>query len=368
VWHELAHTFTLGMTDNRVPRWLSEGLSVYEEHHAKAGWGFNVTPEFLAAFKAGKLVPVSRMNDGFMHPAYPEQVQFSYYQASLVCELIDRDYGPTALMKMLQAYKEGATTEQVFQKVLNTDLKSFDKKFDDYLRTRFAGALASLTTEPPAITASMSAEELEQAAAKSPNDFGVQLLTGAGLLAHDEPDKAIVHLDKAREIFPEYGGDDSPYALLAMAYEKKGDARKQADVLTKWTALTETNSKALAKLADLQESLGNPAGAADALDRAIFVNPFDMAMHQRLAGLARAAGDKAKAVRERAAIVALGPVDRADALYQLALAQHEAGDDVHARTSVLRALEEAPNYEKAQTLLLTLYDARVRPPGGGNEP
>ena len=41
-------------------------------------------------------------------------------------------------------------------------------------------------------------------------------------------------------------------------------------------------------------------------------------------------------MRERAAIVALGPVDKADALYQLAMAQHEAGDDVHARKSVLR--------------------------------
>ena len=51
-------------------------------------------------------------------------------------------------------------------------------------------------------------------------------------------------------------------------------------------------------------------------------------------------------------------------LYQLALAQHEAGDDVHARTSVLRALEEAPNYERAQTLLLLLYEARIRPTGG----
>ena len=111
VWHELAHTFTLGTTDNRVPRWLSEGLSVYEEHHAKPGWGFNVTPDFLAAFKAGKLVPVSRMNDGFMHPAFPEQVQLSYYQASLVCELIARDFGEPALLKMLQAYKEGATTD-----------------------------------------------------------------------------------------------------------------------------------------------------------------------------------------------------------------------------------------------------------------
>ena len=107
-WHELAHTFTLGTTDNRIPRWFSEGLSVYEEHHAfKPGWGFGVTPAFLAALKAGKLVPVSRMNDGFMHPAYPEQVGYSYYQASLVCELIARDYGEPALLKMLQGYKDG---------------------------------------------------------------------------------------------------------------------------------------------------------------------------------------------------------------------------------------------------------------------
>ena len=73
-------------------------------------------------FKEGKLVPVSRMNDGFMHPAYPGQVQFSYYQASLVCELIARDYGgDAAILKMLQAYKEGATTDQVFLKVLGVE-------------------------------------------------------------------------------------------------------------------------------------------------------------------------------------------------------------------------------------------------------
>jgi cellulose synthase operon protein C len=183
-------------------------------------------------------------------------------------------------------------------------------------------------------------------------------------MGHNEVDKAIPLLEHARDMFPEYGGDDSPYAVLATAYEKKGDKRKQADVLIKWTSLTETNFKALMTLADLLQSLGDAAGAADALDRAMFVNPFDMAMHQRLAELSRTAGDKAKVVRERAAIVALGPVDKADALYQLALAQHEAGDDVHARTSVLRALEEAPNYEKAQTLLLSLYEARIRPTGG----
>jgi cellulose synthase operon protein C len=368
VWHELAHTFTLGSTDNRIPRWLSEGLSVYEEHHGRAGWGFNVTPDFLAAFKADSLVPVSRMNDGFMHPAYPQQVQFSYYQASLVCELIAHDYGEGAFLKMLQAYKDGATTEQVFQRVLNTDMKSFDKKFDGYMRTRFASILPSITKQPPAITRDMSVSDLEQAIRNSPNDFGVQLLGGAGLLAHDETDKAIPVLERARTIFPDYGGDDSPYALLSVAYERKGDAVKQADVLTKWTSLTETNAKALVRLADVQEKLGNAKAAADALDRLMFVNPFDMATHQRLAALSKSAGDLPRVVREREAILALAPADRADALYQLAQAQHDAGDDVRARKTVLRALEEAPNYEKAQTLLLTIHDARVVQSGGEKKP
>ena len=65
-------------------------------------------------------------------------------------------------------------------------------------------------------------------------------------------------------------------------------------------------------------------------------------------------------------VVALAPVDRAEALYQLALAHHEAGNASAARSEVLRALEEAPNFEKAQSLLLTLRSGAsqtpVRPP------
>ena len=361
VWHELAHTFTLGLTDNRVPRWLSEGLSVYEEHHGmKPGWGFNVSPGFLAAFKAGKLVPVSRMNDGFMHPAYPEQVQFSYYQASLVCELIARDYGEPAIVRMLHAYKDGMTTEQVFQRVLNTDVKAFDKKFDDYLRTRFASVLPSVTAHDTSATRAESVEALERDARARPNDFGAQLLAGEALAERGEVDRAIPLLERARDIFPDYGGKDSPYALLAPLYEKKGDLRKEADALTKLTSLTETNLPALIELAMVQEKLGDLKGAADALDRAMYINPFDANLHKQLADIAHGLGDRQRAIRERAAIVALGPVDKADALYQLAMAQHEAGEDAQARKSVLRALEDAPNYEKAQTLLLELYDARMK--------
>ena len=58
------------------------------------------------------------------------------------------------------------------------------------------------------------------------------------------------------------------------------------------------------------------------------------------------------------AIVALQPVDMAEARYQLALAHFEAGDVTSARREVLRALENAPNFERAQELLLRITERK----------
>ncbi|HKO16375.1 MAG TPA: tetratricopeptide repeat protein [Gemmatimonadaceae bacterium] len=331
VWHELAHTFTLGATDHRIPRWLSEGLSVYEEHHARPGWGFEATPAFLSAYRAGKLVPVSRMNDGFMHPAYPEQVMYSYYQASLVCELIARDWGEGALLKMLQGYRAGLGTDQVFQRVLGTDLAGFDKRFDAYLRQRFATPLAGL------------------------DEFVARMAGARVLFEQRQYDAAAPLFARALALFPDYGGDNGPYWYLAKIAEARGDTARAAEMLTRLVSLNETNYQAYVDLSVLRERLGDVKGAAEALDGAMYVNPYDVAMHQRLALLYQKAGDPQKVVRERRAVVALAPVDRADALYELAVAYRDAGDGAAARTTLLRALEQAPNFEKAQALLLTLH-------------
>ena len=71
-----------------------------------------------------------------------------------------------------------------------------------------------------------------------------------------------------------------------------------------------------------------------------------------------AAGDLAGAVAERRAIVALDPVDRAAAHFQLARTLHLNGDPAAARSAVLAALEIAPNYEEALDLLLELRRGR----------
>ena len=111
-------------------------------------------------------------------------------------------------------------------------------------------------------------------------------------------------------------------------------------------------------LADLQLMRGDTAAAAHSLESAMFMNPYEIAQHERLASLYSKLGDKKRTVRERAAVVALNPVDKAEAYYQLALAHREAGSPVEARRSILRALEDAPHFERAQELLLQLHEAR----------
>ena len=346
-WHELAHTFTLGASDHRVPRWLSEGLSVLEERRARRGWGADASPEFLAAYKGGKLVKVSRMNDGFMRPAYPQQIIFSYYQASLVGELIERDHGQRAIVDMLTAYKTGATTAQVFERVLKTSPEAFDAKFDAYMKQRFGAQLAVI-------------EPKEAGGEGGPRPPGVDgeftrtMVRAITAVQQKNYDEAVPALERAKAMFPDYAGPQSAYWFLAQVHKARGNTRAAATELTELTLRNEDHYAANVELAGMLEQLGDTAGAAAALDRAMYISPYDPALHTRLASFAARTGDKAKAVRERAAVVALNPVDRAEALYQLALAYFEAGEAQAARREVLRALEDAPNFEKAQELLLRL--------------
>jgi tetratricopeptide (TPR) repeat protein len=355
VWHEIAHTFTLGLTDHRVPRWLSEGLSVYEEHQARPGWGFTPSAGFLVAFRMHKLVPVSQMNDGFMRPAYAEQVQYSYYQASLVCELIARDYGAKALVDMLLAYKSGLTTDQVFDKVLKTDLKTFDKKFDDYLRQRFAVALASLSTDSVAVEPSQSTAEILQRAATAKGNYPTQMIAAKILIDRGDADSAAVPLERARALFPENTSSDGPYDALLKTYSQRADTARLISLLGDMVKYGETSYEPHIELANLLEARGDLAGAADAFERAMFISPFDIATHEHMADLFKRIGDKSRVVRERRAIVGLNPVDRAGAYYKLAVAQDDAGSQKAARDAVLRALEDAPNFQLAQELLLKLH-------------
>ena len=345
-WHELAHAFTLGSSEHRVPRWMSEGLSVVEERRARAGWGAGPTAEFIAAYGSGRLRPVSQLNDGFVRPRFGGEVQLSYYEASLVCEMIEKEYGPKAIVDMLAAYKDGLTSPAVFQRVLKLTPQQLDAKFDAYVRGRFASPLQ-------AITASDSGRAIG-------GEFVTSMRRGAQYLARKQADSARVVLERAEALFPEYAGGSSPAQYLAGLAMERGDLKEALAQITRVTTRSETAWEANLMEVQLREKLGDTLGTRAALERLLWISPYDVELHGKMAGLATRTGDHKTALRERRAIVALNPPDPIDARYELARALAESGDVAAARRELLAVLEQAPSFEKGQALLLELRAAQQR--------
>ena len=80
LWHEITHVITLQMSNNRAPRWVSEGISVYEERRASPDWGRESHISFAQALQAKKILPLKDLNAGFTDA---QTINLAYYQSSL---------------------------------------------------------------------------------------------------------------------------------------------------------------------------------------------------------------------------------------------------------------------------------------------
>ena len=65
LWHEFTHVVTLTLTRNKMPRWLSEGISVFEERQQHAAWGEQMKPRYRAMILGETLTPVSQLSAAF---------------------------------------------------------------------------------------------------------------------------------------------------------------------------------------------------------------------------------------------------------------------------------------------------------------
>jgi tetratricopeptide (TPR) repeat protein len=294
-------------------------------------------------------------------------VGVSYQHASLIVERIEREYGPTGVPRLMEAYADGKATPAAFRDALDVEPDAFDRALAADVRERHAAGLAAVASltetggegHPGAAMAGVrpaggDPDALARSARVNRDDFAAQLRAGHALFSDGRHDDAEPFLERARTLYPGYVGPGSPYPVLAEIRVARGDTAAGVAELQRLTALNESALEANLRLAALLDARGDAAGAAEALERAVYIYPYDPEPHARLAELAVTLERSDLEVRERAALVALDPVDRAGALYRLAVARRRAGDATGARRAVLQALEIAPGYAEAQDLLLAL--------------
>lgn len=349
LWHEMAHVITLQLSNNRLPRWLSEGTSVYEERRARPEWGRDMDLPFARSLERGQVLKIRDLNSGFTSSA---TISYAYYQASLLVEHIVDTYGQRSLRTLVAAYADGTDTEGAITKALGIDIDELQAGFDQALDKRYAALRAKLKV-PEGLAPGAPADKIAAIADANPDNYIAQMALGESL-AESNPGAAIAAFEKAAALIPNAGGGDGPYAAIAALANKTGDKAKAEAALEQLTKYTHTDVQSARQLAALVDAGKEPARARAVLQRVVSVDPFDADANAKLGQLALKAGDTAQAIRSFRAVVAGKPLDRASAHADLAEALLQAGQKDEARKQVMEALMVAPTFTRAQDLLLKI--------------
>jgi tetratricopeptide (TPR) repeat protein len=332
LWHELSHVYILTLTNDRVPRWFTEGLAVHEETATTPDWGDRITPDIIAAIRDKKLLPVAEIDRGFVHPKFPAQVIVSYFEAGKMCDYIAEHFGESKLLDMAKEFAKNRPTVDVIREQLKMEPEAFDKVF-----------LASVEKET-AVTVKNFKEWTT----------GLGELNKLARTPAVNNDELIAKGRALEFLYPDYVEAGNAYLVVAKACLAKEDKACALDEYAKYSKQSGRDSEAIKKYADLLKEAGKPKEAEAALDRLNFVNPLDQDLHERLGSLYLATNDAALAAREFGALVALHPIDVAGSHYNLAKAYKAQGLGDKAREEALTALEAAPDFRPAQKLLLEL--------------
>lgn len=354
LWHEVAHVFSLQLSNQRVPRWLTEGISVYEEGRVRPEWARDAELGFARAFAEGKVPKLADLNAGFNRP---DMVSLSYFQSSLVVGLIVETYGDEALNTMLQAYGEGLDTNAALRKATGTDLPALQVAFDTRLDKRYA-TLGKALKVPAGVNIPQTGDTvaLQALAATYRDSYPVQMAAGLAFAAAAMREAAFGAFERAAVLVPRAAGPASPHAQMALLADRAGD---RVRAIREWRALVaedHDNVEAARRLADLAEKAGNQEARALAYERIVTVDPFDAKAHTAFGRMALERRDHAVAIREFQAALAAGPSDAVSSRCDVAEALLQADRIADAKREVLTALDAALTYERAQALLLRIIE------------
>lgn len=347
LWHEFVHVITLQKTKNRIPRWLSEGISVYEEGQRDPAWGQPLDPEFAPLLKEGAWPGVESLEALFVSPETPLHLMLGYYLAGEFVETYVAAYGKPALVSALDAIGAGTPAEEALLVAAGTDRAGLNTRFAEHLTIACAPLKHLAVTPAPEAAAALL--DLSDGA------FTKAMDAGFAAQAAGDVDTAIAQFEAAAALYPAFPGEANPLRQLALIQATRGDPAAWTAAVKRLqqvdpTAYDETRPLllALAKQADWP--------AVIELGQWCFgIDPFDLEVHEARRSAQAALGDHEGLLKTLDILMAIDPTKGDDFRLAKAALLLDLSRNDEARTVLLALLEAYPEFREAQELLLRLH-------------
>jgi cellulose synthase operon protein C len=425
LWHELGHVFAIQLSNSRVPRWFTEGLSEYETLIARPEWRRENDADVWVALSTNTLPSVLDLNSRFLRARDMNEMVVAYHMSSVTVEYIAKKWGFPKIVEALKLYGKGKDTAEVIKTITGQDIPTFDTEFRKYLTQRLTAYQGTFKLSPAGYDDLASWEK--EAAAK-PADAEALADVAIAYLVAEELDKAVDAADKALAIDAKNkkalwvsaelllakgdiagakgkldaliaaGGDgydarmrlgriaihednlndaiaaltkakaldperSEPYYALAELYLKKNREDDAIKELEKYVYIEQMEYAPLKKLIGLQQSRKNWAKVREFGEMALYINPYDVDLHADLGNAYIALGKGDDAVFEFESALASDPPMRRPAVGHIGVAwAYVVKKDVKkAKAAVDKALKLEPKNAEALAMKTELAAGRLPP-------
>ncbi len=352
LWHEFCHVVTLTLTQNRMPRWLSEGISVHEEGLKHPAWGMAMDARFRRMIlEEKKATAISQLSSTFLNAESDDDLMFAYYQSSQVVAWLLERFGMANFQDVLRALAEGKRINEAI--AANTEpMEKLEPAFTAWLeaKARAFGAGADWAKPTPEQVNPLDVDALADFAQKNPKNLWALRQMIQSHLEEEQWEKVLPLAEKLIVLVPEDFSLDGGWQLKASALRQ---LKRQAEEEAVLRQIAEHETGAMATFLGLIElDLDRKDWAQVRLhaQRALALNPFLRAPQQALAESAEASGMSAEAVKAWQRLLILSPDTAAMSHFHLSRLLRET-DEPQARRHLLDCLTLAPRFREGHALL-----------------
>ncbi|MCB9570266.1 MAG: hypothetical protein H6710_24150 [Myxococcales bacterium] len=371
IWHELAHVYAIRLSQGRVPRWFTEGLSEWESELADPSWARESAELLAAARRQGKLRRLGDLELAFLRAESALGMEVAYASAAYALRYLGETYGHDKIKAILKGYASGASTEELFERHLGRPFAEVEAGFDAYLSKSIDAAVSgwSPSDDPKAPdprdrlyrqaldevrggdldAASRTLQKLIQSGG---DGYRIRMALADILRQGPSWEAAEAHLQRARTFNREA---IEPLIRTSELARRRGDLAAEKQALTDALAIDAMSFDPAARLLMLATVTHDAKALALARDRSTAIAPLHPITLAANAIAASERGDKAKArtLQERAAksTPERGP---SDTLVVMALAAAAVGDREGARALAKRASGDAKLPKAAQDAMAGL--------------
>jgi Tfp pilus assembly protein PilF len=350
LWHEFCHVVTLNLTRNKMPRWLSEGISVYEERKKDPSWGQTMRPRYRKMILEDELTPVGELSSAFLAPKSDLHLQFAYYESYLVIEFLVEKYGLDKLHAILKDLGNGVEINKSIASHTSS-IEAIEKEFEAFAKKQAEELGPGLDwTEPKFGSLEKMQADLGK---KSSTNYYAMLKQAQKALDSKDWKGAKAPLEKVIELCPVSIGPESPYLMLAHAHRELKELEAEKSVLDKLAKMDSQAVDAYKRLLEIASGEKNWKSVKENGERYLAVNPLSSVPYKFLAQAEEALEQPRDAVRSYRTMLQLDPEDPSEVHYRLARQLFKLNEP-DAQRQVLQALEEAPRFRDAQKLLLEI--------------